>query len=569
MAAVSSFSGGPFGIDVSPPVVALIHSPAYQQPHSAVISHAVSATADLGGATAVAVAVETTAPRTLPLPAIATPKRETLVRILECVPAAIAIFVISSLIWGPIFAPVPFAICILAFHAYWSWRAHMTGIHAFKGFRLLRRHAKIDWRERYDEQVAGGIRALPWEQVRHIVIVPNYTEGIEKLRMCLDSLCNSGMPSQIVAVLAMEDREGPDGRVKAEQLEREYRGRIGRVISTFHPWGIPGEVVGKSSNENWAARRAKELLIDREGGDLGLYTITSCDVDTVFDAKYFQCLTFNFATHPQRYRKFWQGPIFYYNNIWHVPAPARLPHALAGLNHLGRLSRSFGRMSFPQSTYSLSLRMAHDVGYWDPDIIPEDWHMFLKCYYGLGAEVDVETMYTPVYMDGIRSKTYVRTFSSYFQQTRRHAWGCTDIPYAATQALDSTEMSRWHRIRRLWAICESHFLWSTQWFLVTLGRVLPVLLTAIGIAAMPDWFTPISRWLLAPCAGPLLLLIFLDARLRPKRPREFKIWLYPFQYVQWFAMAVITFFSSALPALDAQVRLAIGKRMEYKVTEKA
>jgi hypothetical protein len=34
-------------------------------------------------------------------------------------------------------------------------------------------------------------------------------------------------------------------------------------------------------------------------------------------------------------------------------------------------------------------------------------------------------------------------------------------------------------------------------------------------------------------------------------------------------MAVITFFSSALPALDAQVRLALGKRLEYKVTEKA
>jgi hypothetical protein len=64
-------------------------------------------------------------------------------------------------------------------------------------------------------------------------------------------------------------------------------------------------------------------------------------------------------------------------------------------------------------------------------------------------------------------------------------------------------------------------------------------------------------------------MIFLDFRLRPKRPREFHWWLYPFQYVMYFAMAVITFFSSALPALDAQVRLAIGRRMEYKVTEKA
>jgi hypothetical protein len=34
-------------------------------------------------------------------------------------------------------------------------------------------------------------------------------------------------------------------------------------------------------------------------------------------------------------------------------------------------------------------------------------------------------------------------------------------------------------------------------------------------------------------------------------------------------MAVITFFFSALPALDAQIRLMLGKRLEYKVTEKA
>jgi hypothetical protein len=560
MAAVSHFSGGPAGIDVSPPV-ALLQTTTYPAARPSVLSGGIGPAADYSRA-AVATARIATVPIPVALPGATPRKRELLTRTLECLPAAIALFVISSLVWGPIFAPVPFAVCILSFHAYWTWRAHMTGIHAFKGFRLLRKHEKIDWRARYDEHAAEGKEALPWEQVRHIVIIPNYTESAEKLRMCLDALCATEMPSQIVAVLAMEEREGRNARIKAEQLQREYSGRLGRVLATFHPWGIPGEAAGKSSNENWAARRATEQLIDRDGGDLDLFTITSCDVDTVVDKRYFSCLTYNFATHPARYRRFWQGPIFYYNNIWHVPAPARLPHALAGLNHLGRLSRGFMRISFPQSTYSLSLRMAHDVGYWDPDIIPEDWHMFLKCYYKLGADIDVETMYTPVYMDGIRSKTYMRTFVNYFEQARRHAWGCTDIPYAASMALDSNGMSRWHRVRRLWALCESHFLWSTQWFLVTLGRFLPVILTAIGIAAMPDWFTPISRWLLAPCAGPLLLLIFLDARLRPRRP-------YPFQYAQWFAMAGITFFSSALPALDAQVRLAIGKRMEYKVTEKA
>jgi hypothetical protein len=86
---------------------------------------------------------------------------------------------------------------------------------------------------------------------------------------------------------------------------------------------------------------------------------------------------------------------------------------------------------------------------------------------------------------------------------------------------------------------------------------------------MPEWFSPVSKWMLLPCGGPLLLFLILDAKMRPPRPASFRWWHYPFQYVQWFAMAVISFFSSALPALDAQIRLALGKRLEYKVTEKA
>ena len=496
-------------------------------------------------------------------------KRAALKRALEIAPAVIALTVITSLIWGPLVAPVPFAIAILTFHMYWLWRAQMNGIHAFKGFLLLRRHKKTDWRAVYEERQAEGISCLRWEDIRHIVVIPNYTESAEKVRPCLDSLADSPEAGRIIAVLAMEEREGVEARRRADILQSEYCGRLGGIFATYHPWGIPGEVAGKSSNENWAARRAKEHLVDRLGHSTDRVTITSCDADTVFDRNYFSCLSYHFATDPNRYRRFWQAPFFFYNNIWHVPAPLRFTHALAGMTQLGRLTRGFLRMKWPISTYSLSLRMAHDVDYWDPDIIPEDWHMFLKCYYRLGGDVDVEPIYAPTYMDGIRSKNYFATFISHFHQARRHAWGCTDIAYAVEQTFSHPEMPLIRRLRRLSAVTEAHLLWSTQWFLVTAGRFVPVLMTFIGLAAMPEWFPVISKWLLLPCGGPLLLFLILDAMMRPKRPPTFRWWHFPIQYAQWFAMAIITFFTSALPALDAQIRLALGKRLEYKVTEKA
>ncbi len=508
--------------------------------------------------------------RALPkLGGIATSRWALFKRALEIAPALIAFTVITSLVWGPVFIPLPFALFVTAFHAFWLYRAHMTGTHAFKGYRLLRRHARTDWRKAYEEHRASGAPCLEWDDIYHIVIIPNYTEGLEKLRKCLDSLAAQEVASHIIAVLALEEREGEAARTRARVLIEEYKDRLGGIFDTYHPWGIPGEVAGKSSNENWAARRAKERLVDQAGFNIDHLTITSCDADTVFDRKYFSCLTYKFATDPNRYRRFWQAPIFYYNNIWDVPAPLRLQHGLSGLNHLGRLSRSFLRMNFPQSTYSLSLRMAHEVGYWDPDVIPEDWHMFLKCFYSLNGEVDTETMFTPLYMDGIRSRSYLRTFPNYFDQVRRHAWGCTDIPYAAEQVLRRRHIPWRRRLGRLWALCQSHILWSTQWFLVTGGRAVPLFLMSQGLADMPSWFPDTSRWLLAPCAGPLLLMIVLDTIMRPKRPATFHWWLFPVQYAQWFFMAVITFFTSALPALDAQQRLARGRRLEYRVTEKA
>ncbi len=490
-------------------------------------------------------------------------------RVLETVPAIITLIVISFLVWGPLLVPLAFVGAILTFHAYWMYRAVMNGIHAVKGYLLLRRHQKTDWRELYDRQQAEGKPGLRWDDIRHIVMITNYTESAEKLRLCLDSIARSEVADQVVAVLAMEEREGESGRQKAELLIGEYKGRIGDIFATFHPWGTPGEVAGKSSNENWSARVAKRRLVDEAGHDIDNLTITSCDVDTVFSPKYFTCLTYKFATDSNRYRRFWQAPIFFYNNIWDVPAPLRMAHCLSGLNHIARLSRGFFRMVFPQSTYSLSLRMAHEADYWDPDIIPEDWHMFLKCYYRFGGQVEVESIYTTLYMDGVRSKSYLGTFLNYYQQSKRHAWGCTDIPYAMQQTLQHPEIPLRRRLQRVWAVSESHLLWSTQWFLITTSKVIPLFMVAHFGADIPDWFTMASRWVMLPCMAALILLLTIDAIMRPKRTPQFRPWHFPFQYGQYFVMAFITFFTSALPALDAQFRLALGKRLEYKVTEKA
>lgn len=491
-------------------------------------------------------------------------------RALSALPLALSLLLITSLAWGPLLLPMPVAILLLAFDLYWAWRSFNTGVHVVKGHRIVRYAERTDWRATYDAAVAAGVDALRWEDVRHVVIIPNYQEKPDKLRATLQRLAEcDGAREQIIPVLAMELAEPGCGE-KAAALIAEFGDRFLAMFATYHPANLEGEVRGKSSNEAWAARRTEELLTEALGVDLRNVTVTSCDADTLFHRKYFAALTCLFATHPKRYRRFWQAPILLYNNIWEVPAPLRLPNGLGSLNHMARLARTH-RIVFPQSCYSLSFLMAREVGYWDVDVVPEDWHMYLKCFFELGGDVELEPIYLPVGNDGVRTESYLRTFVEQYRQARRHAWGATDVPYAILQLLRHPEIPLLKRIRRTWTVLETHVLWASQWWLITVGRFIPFVVAGVfGVGWWPQWFDDLSVRILFPCMGPLIVMVVYDTFvMRPPRPPSFPLWMYAVQFAQWFAMAPITFFFNSLPALDAQVRLAIGKRLEYKVTEKA
>ncbi len=489
---------------------------------------------------------------------------------LSVLPLTLSLLLITSLAWGPLLMPVPLVALLLAFDFYWAWRSVNTGIHVVKGQRVVRFAERTDWRATYDAAVAAGVPALPWERVHHVVIIPNYNERVEKLRATLTRLAEcDGARESIIPVLAMEMAEA-GCEAKAAALADEFQDRFFAFHATFHPSGIPGEVRGKSSNEAWAARRTETFLTRDLGIDLRHATVTSCDADSLFHRRYFAALTYEFATNPKRYRRFWQPPITLYNNIWEVPAPLRLPNGLGSLNHVARLARKH-RIVFPQSCYSLSYQMAKDVGYWDVDVVPEDWHMYLKCFFELGGDVETEPIHLPCGNDGVRTDSYLRTFVQQYLQARRHAWGATDIPYAIRQSFRHPEIPLIKRLRRTWTVLETHVLWASQWWLITVGRFIPIMAVALfGLGWWPRWFDDLSVKILFPCMGPLIVMVVYDTFvMRPPRPKSFPLWMYAVQFAQWAAMAPITFVFTALPALDAQVRLAIGKRLEYRVTEKA
>ena len=73
--------------------------------------------------------------------------------------------------------------------------------------------------------------------------------------------------------------------------------------------------------------------------------------------------------------------------------------------------------------------------------------------------------------------------------------------------------------------------------------------------------------ILTSCLFALLILVIIDFRGRPKhqslnKTREF---LFPLEFI---LLPIVGFFFSTLPALISHTQLMLGKRLEYKVTEK-
>jgi len=66
----------------------------------------------------------------------------------------------------------------------------------------------------------------------------------------------------------------------------------------------------------------------------------------------------------------------------------------------------------------------------------------------------------------------------------------------------------------------------------------------------------------------LLISTALSLLLLPSRPTHIKTWRYIPMSLQWALFPIIATILSALPALDAETRLMLGRDLHFNVMEK-
>jgi len=482
-------------------------------------------------------------------------------RALEILPGFVSWNIILFPYWGILVIPNAVAYFILIFNIYWFYQSVTVAITIVIAHTRMRASMNYNW--------LADLKSFPdWEKVRHVVIIPNYKEPLRILQRTLKSLADQDLPTrQLTVILAMEAKEPEADRViKIKALKSEFGRAFGNLFFTVHTL-ISGEVAGKSSNERFAAIWIKNQFIDKKKLDINYCTVTSADADHKFHPKHFSYLTFKFLDSPMRYQRFWQAAVFFYNNIWEIPAITRVPNSMGSIWNLSQLTRK-DRLINAQN-YSLSFKLLDEVGYWDADKIPEDWGIFFKAFYKCRGGVEVEPIYLPVYADAAQSTSFWKTIKNQYEQFKRWAYGVSDDPWIIKNYFLTPGVPFWDKTTRvLWALFV-HFSWPINWFLLTIGLTIPVLLNpAFGRTALGYMVPKLSSYVLTLTIIPMIVMILVDSFYKPKKSDKMPAWRILISPLEFILLPISGFFLSALPGLDAHTRLMLGKYIEYKVTEK-
>jgi len=401
----------------------------------------------------------------------------------------------------------------------------------------------------------------------HLALIPTYTESLDKLRLTVRALADAAWPTErkICAIITRETDTG--GIENVRTLQAEFGNAFAEFIHILDPLE-PGIVVGKSSAMAWGGRYLYRKLVRERGMDPRLIIVTDLDADYRVHPQYFAYLTWVHSLDPNRETQLYQPVPYFHNNLWEAPLLPRLFAAVLTQLQMWRSVLPEKLQSF--GSYSTTLHLVHDVGYWATDAIPEDSRFYWKSYFRYGDRFRAVPLFIPIYGDAVRARGYWRSMAEQYLQARRWAWGVTDIPFVVDNAVRHAEIPLVSRFWRVLNLFGEHINWAITPFVITFGAAVPLIINpAFGETTLGQNLPLYASGMLSLAIVGLGVLIVVEQRIVPPRPVDWN-WLQRVaSYVQWIGLPFMGIVFSMLPALDAQTRLLTGRYLEYRVTEKA
>ncbi len=403
-------------------------------------------------------------------------------------------------------------------------------------------------------------------EVIHCVTIPTYKEPLEVIRASVKSYADSNYDTKkIILILSFEESQQQEAQTIGQAIGAEFGSCFREYIYTVHPKNLPNEYRGRAANATWGAKVLKQYL-DFHGISYSHLILSSFDADTVVSPEYFNELTFRYCITKNRVEVGYQPVPFYHNNIWEVPI----------FNRLVAISCSFWQMSVSLrydenksfSSRAMSFQSVLDFNYWDTRVVQDDSRQYWTAFFVYNGRHYIENIYSPIYMDAVQDEGLWANFSSQYLQLRRWAWGASDFPFIVLNLLNNRQITWRRKLYEIFHFLESIFFWATGPILLLLAGYIPSAINASFRNTVLSYNLPkIMSDLMNIASIGIIVGIFITLKVLPiqkKDPLIRKLSL----VLQWLLVPLISITLSSFPAIDAQTRLLLNKRLDFNVTIK-
>ena len=496
------------------------------------------------------------------------PKERRIYRAFEILPGALAWLTLLGVIFLSWFNPVWVAIFIITFDVYWVLKTIYLSFHLRVGYKQMKRNIRIDWFSK-----VKSIKKKNWQDYYHLIILPVYKESYEVVKETIQAILNADYPKDsMIIVLATEERVGQSSQDMAKKIKKEYSSKFYKFLITTHPKDINGELAGKGANSTWAVRQAKKLIIDYNKIPYENIIVSCFDIDTQVYPKYFSCLTYHYLTVKNPTRTSYQPVPVYNNNIWQASCISRVVATSGTFWQMIQQQRPERLSTF--SSQSISFKALNDVDFWPINMVSEDSRIFWQNLLYYDGNYKVIPLRYPVSMDANLSSNFFKTALNVYIQQRRWGWGVENIPFLFFGFYKNKKINLSKKIHWIWIQLEGFWSWATNALLIFLLGWLPLFLGGdqFNISILSYNLPRITRILMTIAMVGLIGSAIYSTLLLPKRPKiykEFKGFLKSLgMIIQWILVPVTILFFGAIPGLEAQTRLMIGKYMGFWVTPK-
>jgi len=498
-------------------------------------------------------------------------KDRALFRFFEALPGVLSwgtLILVFFLSW---LKPFFIAIFIISFALYWFFRTIYFSFHLRSSYQKMKVNEKINWLEKLDNLEPESL-SLPiknWREIYHLILLPICKEPLEVARDAFRALENSDYPKdRMIVVLAAEESQREHLRLVTKKIQEEFSNKFFRLLITWHPKNLPGEIPGHGSNDAWAGKEVKRLIIDPLKIPYENIVVSSFDIDTCIFSKYFSCLAYCYLTSEKPTRTSFQPIPLYINNIWQAPFFSRIFVFSATFWQMMCQERPEKLLTF--SSHAMPFKALVDAGFKQTNVVSDDSRIFWQCFLKYNGDYRVIPIFYPVSMDANVAKSFWRTMVNIYKQQKRWAYGVGDIAFFLFGFLKNKKIPFLKKLLRTIDLFEGHWSWATVSIMIFCLGWLPIILGGPEFSQnlisynLPKTISLILTFSMIGLVGSACFSILL---LPPKPPQYGRL-KYLFFAIEWLLLPVIMIFFTSLPALDAQTRWMLGKYMGFWPTEK-